>query len=127
VHPDSQWTGTTYGVSPSGLVTSAEPGSYAFRNRFNITGNNRFNFNTRTHVLSAVDDSEHIVLTAGLPGKNIKECVSLNLWGSPYLTFDDALSVPVANGDGFAYPYFHASLFRAISEMMTIRTCNHRM
>jgi hypothetical protein len=92
VESDTRMTGMTYGVSPSGLVSSAPDGSWAFRNRFYIRSNNRLNFDTPTHVLSPAGSDEHVVLGATGPDKSIVQCESLNLWGSPYPSFDAAAS-----------------------------------
>lgn len=89
---NSLWAGDTYVVSPSGLVSNPPPGSYAFRNRINIMSNNRFNYDTPTQVISPAGGEDHIVVTAALPNKTIKQCTSLNLWGSPYPSFDVALA-----------------------------------
>jgi hypothetical protein len=79
-------------VSPSGLVASAPDGSWAFRNRFYIRSNNRFNFGTPTHVLSPAGSHEHVVLAATGSDTAIVDCESLILWGSPYSTFDAAVA-----------------------------------
>lgn len=92
VVPDAQTAGETLPASPSGLVDSAPDGSWAFRNRFFIRSNNRFNFNTPTHALSAADSEEYVVLGATAPDTPIVKCESLVLWGSPYPSFDAAVS-----------------------------------
>lgn len=85
----TQFEGQAYVLSPVGLADSAPAGSYAFRNRFDITSNSRFNVSDGTYILS--DAQEYVCLTSTLGSKTIKNCTSLALWGSAYADFDTAL------------------------------------
>lgn len=92
MEPQRQWTGTTFGAIVWDLFGSAPPGSYVFRNRFDLKSNGRFNFEAEKHVLSPVDSNEYVVLTAPRSDMRIKDCDGLILWGGPYPDFESAVT-----------------------------------
>jgi hypothetical protein len=106
----TKMTDLTYSSpAPSGLLSSAPDDSYAFRNRFDITSNSGFNISDAEHVLNQSSAEEHVVLTATVGQKTIKECASLALVGSPYADFDTALSA------GRKWPQIATSVFARLT------------